>query len=370
MSRRIRRPVFDGHEKVAYDGPNGAKRVGAVVRQALGSTGRMHLAVAYVTQDLEKLLQVSRARLRQLTLVCDPWSGACNPEVLERLLKLKASVYARPDLHAKVYAGSGGVAVGSANLSGSALHKGTDEAVAFFGDPGATRNAVRWIEALAADSTPLVDLVEDGLAWESVKAAWRNRQWRKSAGTSRRPSLLEALTQPFDHDLTSIRIDLIDQDADDIEPEAKAGAQRTRIRLPAGWDYTYVDGPPTGYTPSEYVSACEKDAKDCAILGLYVKADEAKSRIVRFVSIDPTPGRLIGTAKHGRNLIWYYGPTSTVIDLTRDRRILVNRLNAALKTGGIVLAEKLWERSWWSLKPKEIAALLGPPADGSLGSRP
>lgn len=358
MPRRDHRPRFTGPPRVAYDGPKGPKRVTGHIRQALGSAGPVHLAVAYVTQDLEKLLPVSRTRLREITLVCDPWSGACNPDVLERLHESGARVYARRRLHAKVYAGPGGAVVGSANLSGDALVKGTEEAVTLLPGRAASKDAARWVQELAAASTSLVDLMADVVAWGAIKAAWRQHQEWKPRRRGLQPSLLEALTHPFDHDLTDIRIDLIDEDAEDFEKAAKTEADRKRLRLPPGWSHTYVDGIPKGYTLPRYLSAYEDDVEGCAILTLYIKADEARGRVLKFTSVDQEVGSLIGAAHRNGRVIWYYRMATAAINLKRDRRELVTRLNAALKAGGVPLQEKLWRRSWWSLKPKEIADLL------------
>jgi hypothetical protein len=80
------------------------------------------------------------------------------------------------------------------------------------------------------------------------------------------------------------------------------------------------------------------------------------------VSVDPEAGRLIGTTHKDGRSIWYYQTCSTEIDLSRDGRALIARLNAALKAGGVPLAEKLWLGSWWGFKPKAIADLLKLPA--------
>jgi hypothetical protein len=131
---------------------------------------------------------------------------------------------------------------------------GTDEAVVFFDDQAARRTAAEWVEALTVSSTPLADLISDTVRWEAVKAAWRQRQQRGTGARRRRPSLLEALLHPFEHDLTNLRIDLIDEDADGIDREATVEARRAKLPLPPGWDYTYVDAPPRA-TPRSVSSA-------------------------------------------------------------------------------------------------------------------
>src|SRR5690606_4687690 len=201
--------------------------------------------------------------------------------------------------------GPGGVVVGSANLSGGALIRGTEEAAVLLTDSVTKKAAINWVKSLANKSLLLDRLKADAIAWGGIVAAWKDRQRRVQRGGPRLPSVLDALRNPYEHDLTRIRIDLVDKAAPSIGAEADRGAKRKRIKLPSGWGYTYVDGPPAHHTTGAFVRRYAADVKNCVIFSLIVALDKRLKRVTRFTDLMEDAGTLLGTAVNRKRIIWY-----------------------------------------------------------------
>ena len=166
-----------------------AKTVGGAIRTALAGRGPLRLAIAYVAGDLKELLGVDPRR-RRLTLLCDAWSGACNPYVLRDLAaRDNVRVLDVPGLHAKVMIADDHVVIGSANASGAAIQGGKLEALAVVRDAGFQREAARWFDGVARTGTSLRGVLGRPAEFARLVEKWR-RQHRPSG---RRPTLLEAL---------------------------------------------------------------------------------------------------------------------------------------------------------------------------------
>lgn len=76
---------------------------------------RQKIAVAFIGRGAAGRLGLGKGS--QAKVVCDLWSGACNPEAIHELIKVGAIVKRRDRLHAKVYLGDKSAVVCSANAS-------------------------------------------------------------------------------------------------------------------------------------------------------------------------------------------------------------------------------------------------------------
>lgn len=187
------------------DLPATKKRVTALVRAALAAPGPLRVAAAYVTGDVPMLLGLPKERLRDLVLVCDPYSGNCNPWELARLASLHVDVRCVRRLHAKVYIGPTTVVVGSANVSGLALGRatgGTVEAVVAVSARADVATARDWFDALHARAVPWSALCETPGQLAVIEAAYRARGHDDAPGgepgppPADLPSLVEAMRRP------------------------------------------------------------------------------------------------------------------------------------------------------------------------------
>lgn len=88
---------------------------------------RIDAAVAFWGGDAFNLLGLENAKAGS-RVICDAYSGACNPTAIKDLLDAGFEVYDRPGLHAKVYICGSTLIVGSANASANGLGE-EDEAI-------------------------------------------------------------------------------------------------------------------------------------------------------------------------------------------------------------------------------------------------
>jgi phosphatidylserine/phosphatidylglycerophosphate/cardiolipin synthase-like enzyme len=84
--------------------------------------------------------------VRQLSLVCDPFAGGCEPAALDKLVAARADVRCLAHMHAKVYCSDAQAVLGSANLSKRALEYGAIEAVATLTAPEDVRAVRAWFD--------------------------------------------------------------------------------------------------------------------------------------------------------------------------------------------------------------------------------
>lgn len=71
-------------------------------RDLLSRGGEAILAVAFWGEDACARLGLTNFHAGNVTIICDPESGACNPQVLTELKSLNIDVRAKRHLHAKV----------------------------------------------------------------------------------------------------------------------------------------------------------------------------------------------------------------------------------------------------------------------------
>lgn len=89
-------------------------------------TGKAKLAVAYWGSDACRLLQLPND-CSDVEIICDAFSGACNPSTLSELISRKAQVKYIDGIHAKTYIGENSALIGSANASANGLGQEAEE---------------------------------------------------------------------------------------------------------------------------------------------------------------------------------------------------------------------------------------------------
>jgi hypothetical protein len=78
------------------------------------------LAIAYWGANATKTLGIDIIK-GPVRILCDAYSGACNPDELSKLLQLDVDLRTRNGLHAKIVITSTSLIVGSANASANGL---------------------------------------------------------------------------------------------------------------------------------------------------------------------------------------------------------------------------------------------------------
>lgn len=93
----------------------------AEIRALLSRAGKAKLAIAFWGDGAARELGLGRDGL-EAEVLCNLDSGACNPDEIERLLKMPGvCLRAHASLHAKVYWTAGGAVLGSSNASTNGL---------------------------------------------------------------------------------------------------------------------------------------------------------------------------------------------------------------------------------------------------------
>lgn len=144
----------------------------------LKKKGLARLAVAYWGEGAMRQLGLERLP-SETRVLCDLWSGCCNPDEIKGLLKAGVSVRYFNKLHAKLYCTPGGIIIGSSNASSNGLGSegqelsGNVELSAEVNSPVFRTVAETWFDkrwAKAVDQE-----VDEDLA-ERARPAWKRRQ--------------------------------------------------------------------------------------------------------------------------------------------------------------------------------------------------
>lgn len=138
------------------------------------------LAVAYWGKGAKTELGLGERHAGKVTVICDPFSGACNPQALADLIFTlgKKNVRAKRHLHAKVFWTPSGVIVGSANVSANGLgFEGNEsgnrniEASIFSCDSGTIREIRTWL-----NDSVLPGVIVDENVLAKCREAWKKRR--------------------------------------------------------------------------------------------------------------------------------------------------------------------------------------------------
>ena len=158
----------------------------------IASAGKFDAAIAYWGGGVTDLLDFP-SDMSGTRIVCDAFSGACNPTTLRELIQRGANVNFLDGLHAKVMLSGDGAIVSSANASSNGLAFEADEidfgleAVVSLESEEAEHIAI-WLEKIFARSSSLT--IED---LERVEPLCRMRRNARPAGS--RGSLKNAITR-------------------------------------------------------------------------------------------------------------------------------------------------------------------------------
>lgn len=187
------------------DTPKHEDAVGQEVRSLITHAKTVSAAVAYIRSCPASLLGLSAKQLSDLVLVCDPYGGGCNPNVLDQCRAGGASVRFLKGLHAKVFITETALITGSANLSQIALGSGNWEAVSISTDGSDIASAHDWFSHVLQASTSMDTVRANPLLWGQVVAAWKQNI---AAPKAHRVDIAVALLDPYHHAVDTLSFSL------------------------------------------------------------------------------------------------------------------------------------------------------------------
>jgi hypothetical protein len=163
-----------------------AKSIG----QSLATSRQAKLAVAYWGNGAVDLLNLSNFS-EKAQVICDAFSGSCNPSELSVLIE-KHDVKYISGLHAKVYWTEGSVVIGSANASINGLKQQGPilryEASVAIKDQTVIDEVKIWFDKIFAKA----QIVDDRII-KAITPIWTRAQSQRPWPHPRQPSLIEAL---------------------------------------------------------------------------------------------------------------------------------------------------------------------------------
>jgi hypothetical protein len=160
--------------------------------EIVGSSTNVDLAIAYWGANGGKTLGLDLVSC-PVRILCDVYTGACNPKELEALLAMGFDVRTRNGLHAKVIVTSASAIVGSANASANGLGQEGEEAnnieaAALITNPAFVQDVQHWFNELWKDAHPVTSEVI-----QQIRPFWEERRRVRPTGTLKSPSLLGML---------------------------------------------------------------------------------------------------------------------------------------------------------------------------------
>jgi hypothetical protein len=203
------------------------------------SGSRIDIAVAFWGAGAHDLLGLGAA-LPGSRIICDAYSGACNPNTLKALLAAGFDVRFFHGLHAKVYISEAMAVVGSANASANGLGRESDElelgleAGMVVSDAAPLAQARQWFDSLFAKSERL-----RGAGLNEIQRLWRKR--RQSRPGSVRPKLtLEQAILANDRCLDDRRFFVVVYEPEEPTAEVKVRFEETPYHDAEASDPNYI----------------------------------------------------------------------------------------------------------------------------------
>lgn len=320
---------------LGLDAAAGRKRAAVLIRRVLAAPGPLRVAAAYVTGDVEASLGLCASRLHDLTLLCEPFSGNCDPDLLDRLTDARADVRAVAHLHAKVFASERGAVIGSANVSGAALvgtSTRTIEAAVAVEGRAHVAEVTTWFDTLAAGAHPWDDLRRDPVAAGMIRQAWARKQAQRGqrGGRGRTVPLLDALSVSAPFDWEGLMFALVVLHDEGPSRRRAAGAVRQAgYKPPKEWDFDWIEDATAADLAHVRHYASRPDGTE--VVTLYVRLDRDE-HVAAITGIDETVWRLLGGAMADGTLYVAYAPSTSVLGLDRTaRRTAIAALNVGLK---------------------------------------
>ena len=170
------------------------KSILTAVRKLIRAEGDVIAAVAYWGAGAVSNTGISRKRNGTIRILCDLFSGSCNPEEIKKAIRQNTTEVKTLDgLHAKVWLNGNTSIVGSANASINGLgfedrrnHIPNIEAAFIAKDDEISREIMQWFENQWSAARRV--LPED---LQSARDFWDHRQTGNSSGRAQTPTLLE-----------------------------------------------------------------------------------------------------------------------------------------------------------------------------------
>ncbi|MBC7102912.1 MAG: phospholipase D family protein [Parvibaculum sp.] len=97
------------------------KKIIDEVQSLIGRSSDVSAAVAYWGKNSVKETGITQRKKGSTRILCDLFSGACNPDEVLKLLKCGVEVKTLDGMHAKVWVNRDTAIVGSANASANGL---------------------------------------------------------------------------------------------------------------------------------------------------------------------------------------------------------------------------------------------------------
>ncbi len=212
----------------------------------MGETGQARLAVAYWGHGGAEKSGVLERAAGSTQVLCDLYSGACNPKEMLRLLRVGVELRTYDKLHAKIWVTDNAIIVGSANASADGLNfkgpeaRGNVEAAALLRDERSVSRAREWFDDLWSAAT----IIDENLI-EAVLPLWREKSEAK--GRLHSQTLFAALqSEPRRRRLRSARVVLYQEGDASEEAHAKHAESahvhsNAQLRIWPGQDPFYED---------------------------------------------------------------------------------------------------------------------------------
>jgi hypothetical protein len=327
------------------------KRVGEAIRAAVGSDGPLRLAVAYVTSDPQELLGFSFEN-RDVHLVCDARSGACNPFVLRKLARQGVTLSDIPGLHAKVIIADDAVVVGSVNFSSQAIMSGNIEAITVVRDPSAVRTASGWFDDLARTGTPLARALERRSDFALLVALWKKHQ---HGGRIGKLTLLEAIEKDVPE--LADYVFAYYRESTKLTPvrRVRAKAKDLREPLPPSDTWERHEDP---FTQLAW-DACTKFFKRGGKKLITLEVAARGGRVVRFKRLDAGAEEFVSAFRVDESLVTNFLKVrhSPFLLGGPDAATLCQRLTAQLEASPR-LGKAMYEDPYWVMRPAQLRALV------------
>lgn len=97
------------------------------IQSITAAAGTKKFAVAFWGQGAAEQLGISKANGIECQILCDLFSGACNPKEMHKLLSLGCEIKTIDGLHSKIYCNADQVLIGSSNASSNGLASNTKQ---------------------------------------------------------------------------------------------------------------------------------------------------------------------------------------------------------------------------------------------------
>lgn len=306
------------------------KRMEPALRELFSAESSPKLAISYVTSDVNELLGLPGTVTG--TLICDPFGGGCKPEVLIQLDDRGWNIYCLAGLHTKVYLSSNSIAIGSPNLSISAIREGNVEALVIIRELSAVAQTHDWFNDLAASAKPFHDIAKSPERLGQIQAAYQARTGQPGHGGQRQQPVGDFLSgKAF---WNSYVFSLIDGTNPNHEAALRAAEE---LDLSKHWTYDETKVEKDG---AAQVSKYRRETNGKSVLSLSVRSTSHGHRVTAFKSFEESESMFVD-AVHSESVVYCYYKTAPIKRFPfswKSTADLCAALNRGLKSTGMVLS--------------------------------